>query len=178
MKSGIFKEFVVPTLVLTLICLFATAALAATNSVTAPIIKEANERAAQEARVKVLPEADSFTPIQMEGIEGLVDIYKADNGAGYVVTTEASGYGGLIRVMTGITSDGAISQCTVLSQSESPGLGTRVAEEPYLSQYPGKTRELEGVDVISGSTTSSKAFELAVDTAFQAYEQAAGKEAA
>ena len=91
MKSGVFKEFVFPTLVLTLICLFGTAALAFTNSVTAPIIEEANAKAAQEARMQLLPEADSFTPISLDGIEGLVDIYQADNGAGYVVTSQANG---------------------------------------------------------------------------------------
>ena len=178
MKSGVFKEFVFPTLVLTLICLFGTAALAFTNSVTAPIIEEANAKAAQEARMQLLPEADSFTPISLDGIEGLVDIYQADNGAGYVVTSQANGYGGAIQVMTGITADGTISGCTVLSHEESPGLGDRVAEEPYLSQYVGKGPDLEGVDAISGSTRSSDAFEQAGGIAFQAYDAATGKEAA
>ena len=40
----------------------------------------------------------------------VVDMYAADNGAGYVVQTTASGYGGPITVMTGVRSDGTVEK--------------------------------------------------------------------
>lgn len=46
-----------PIVVLCLICVVITGALAATNSATAPVIKAAEEAAAQAARTELLPEA-------------------------------------------------------------------------------------------------------------------------
>ena len=44
-----------PIVVLCLICVVITGALAATNSATAPVIKAAEEAAAQAARTELLP---------------------------------------------------------------------------------------------------------------------------
>ena len=46
-----------PIVVLGLICVIVTGALAATNSVTAPIIEEATRLAQETARQELLPEA-------------------------------------------------------------------------------------------------------------------------
>ena len=51
-----------PIVVLCLICVVITGALAATNSATAPVIKAAEEAAAQAARTELLPEADGLHP--------------------------------------------------------------------------------------------------------------------
>ena len=57
------KAVLIPTLSLFLICLVVTALLAYINSVTAPIISEAEQKAAQEARLEVMPGAADFEPI-------------------------------------------------------------------------------------------------------------------
>lgn len=168
------KELIMPTLVLVVICLAASAALALTNQVTRPIITAAQEAAAREARLQVLPSADDFTQVTGCESENIIDVYEANNGAGYAITTKAKGYGGELRVMVGIDAEGKIADTQVLVCSETPGLGTRVQEDPYRSQYPGKDASLEGVDVISGSTVSSAAFEQAVSEAFAVYAQVTG----
>ena len=166
-----------PTVVLGVICLITTAALAFTQGVTGPIIEENSRKAADAARIQVLPEADSFTQVEAELPDGAVDAYAANNGAGYVITTQANGYGGPIQVMMGIDMDGKLTAVTVLSNSETQGLGSKVAEEPFLSQFPGMdSAGLENMDKISGSTISSNAMQTAIGIGFQVYGQVSGNE--
>jgi len=168
------KDLLMPTIVLTVICLVASAALAFTNQITAPMIAEAQAEAARQARLLVLPEADDFTQITNFTTENVVEVYEANNGAGYAITAAAKGYAGDVHVMVGITAEGTIADTQVMISEETPGLGSRVAEEPYRSQYRGKDASLEGVDMISGSTISSGAFETAVKAAFNAFAEVSG----
>ena len=80
-----------PIVVLCLICVVITGALAATNSATAPVIKAAEEAAAQAARTELLPEATGFTLVEGE-FEGVTEIYTADNGVGTIITSSDKGY--------------------------------------------------------------------------------------
>ena len=176
---SMFKDFVLPPLVLTVIAGVTTAALVLTEGVTTPIIEEQQAAAADAARVAVLPEADSFTQCTVEEMpEGGIDAYQADNGAGYVITAEARGYGGQLRVMVGMCSDGLITGTEVLVNNETQGLGSRVSEHDFMDQYIGKDSTLEGVQAISGTTISSNAFSNAVKTAYQIYGELAGVEVA
>ena len=61
-----FKEYVAPILVLVCICLVVTAALAATFGIADPIIQENTKKAADEARIELLADADSFTAFDGE----------------------------------------------------------------------------------------------------------------
>lgn len=173
----IVKDFVLPTVVLTVICLIVSFALVFTNSITEPIITERLNAEATAARIELLPEADTFTPVEnLENPpEGFVDCYVAKNGAGYVITTKAFGYGGEITVMTGIKSDSTISKVKVLNHGETTGIGTRVVDdENYLSTYNGKTGSLEGVTGVAGATVSSKGLRSAVTAAFEVYSAVSG----
>ena len=79
------KDFLKPVLVLTLICLVISAALAFTNEKTAPVIEQAAQAKADAARKEVLPKADEFTKLELSGLPSTVTaVYKANNGAGYV----------------------------------------------------------------------------------------------
>jgi RnfABCDGE-type electron transport complex G subunit len=169
------KEFVIPTAVLAAICLVISFALVFTNQLTAPLIAQAAKAEADAARIAVLPGADSFEALTVSEMpEGGVEIHKAQNGSGYVVTTQAKGYGGPLTVMTGIKSDGTIAAVKLLDNSETPGLGTKTGEEPFIGTFAGKDPSLQGVDTISGATISSTAFIKAVKIAFQVYAEASG----
>ncbi len=167
-KNGMIK----PVVVLTLICLVLSAVLVETNSVTAPIIEASELAAAEAARAEVLPEADSFTEVEGTYGEKVVGVYKADNDAGYVVQILEDGYGGkkTLSVMVGIDNDGLIVATKVLANSETPGLGSRVAEDEFRSQFAGKDSSLDGIITISGATISSNHFIDAVNDAFEALE--------
>ncbi|MDR1329679.1 MAG: electron transporter RnfG, partial [Oscillospiraceae bacterium] len=88
------KDFIAPIAVLVLICVITTGVLAATNSVTEPVIAQEENRRADESRAAILPGADSFDKLELELPDGVTDAYSASNGTGYVITATASGYGG------------------------------------------------------------------------------------
>lgn len=175
------KEFVVPALVLTIICVVVSAALVFTYDTTKPIIEMAQQREADAARAVVLPGADQFNKLDVAEKDGFTEAYEAANGAGYVITTYAVGYGGAnapLTIMTGIKADGTVAGVTVLSSNETQGIGSQVNEDKYTRQYIGKDYNLEGVEAISGATISSGAFSKAVKIAFEVYGEVAGVEMA
>lgn len=177
MKTSSIKEmFVMPVLVLTVICIVISGALAVTNSVTAPIIEKADMERAESARKEVLPHADSFTQIICDDVpDSVKEIFKADNDTGYVFTVVVSGYGGDIKIFCGIDEKGLITATRMIEHEETQGMGSKAAEEPYSSQYIGKDSSLEGIDAISGATITSKAYIKAVRDAFEAYESVKGE---
>ena len=169
--KNIGQDFVKPILVLTLICLVISAALAFTNEKTAPIIAEAERVKAEQARIEVLPEADSFTLMELTGLPSTVtEVYKADNGAGYVFMLTTKGYGGTIKLICGIDKDGKITNTNTLSQSETKGLGTRITQPEFRAQFVEKDSSLDGVSTISGATISSRPYINAIKDAFTAFE--------
>ena len=171
--NRIFK----PIVVLGVICVIVTGALAATNGVTAPIIQAATEAAETAARTELLPEADSFTEVKDVAVENVSGIYTADNGAGAVITASGKGYGGDVVVMVAFGPDDTIKQIKVTEQAETKGIGSNVTENSeYQANYSGlpATQALvlgTDVDAYSGATISSRAVNNAVNSAIDAYNQ-------
>ena len=74
-----FKEHIKPIVVLVVICLVATIALACTYKVSKPVI-DANQAAADNAaRAEVLPEGDSFSPTDAKLLEDVTSCDSADH---------------------------------------------------------------------------------------------------
>ncbi len=168
--SNAKNDFVLPIVVLTVICIVVSTALAFTQQTTAPIIEAAEKAAAQAAELEVLPSADSFEQVQLAELPaGVTEAYKAANGAGFVFMVEGKGYGGTVKGIVGIGSDGTITGSKILSHSETAGLGSKTAEEPFQSQFPGKDSSLSGVTVVGGASISSRCFIGMVKQAFDAY---------
>lgn len=168
------KDIIKPIAVLAAICLVVTALLAYINSVTSPIIKDAEEKAAAQARQEVLSGADEFEKIEDVKLpEGVDEAYKAENGAGYVFKLVTKGYGGDITLMCGIKPDCTIDSIQTLSHSETSGIGSKVVDNDggYGKKYTGKTADdYDSVDAVTGATISSKAYKKAVAAAFEAYD--------
>jgi len=76
------------------------------------------------------------------------------------------GFGGTIGVMVGIGKDGKVLDIGITSHSETPGVGSRVAEPSFTEQFQelSITGAVE-VDSISGATYSSKGVMSAVEEA-------------
>ena len=104
-----FKENIFPAMILVIICLVVTLALAGTHSVAQPIIDQNQQKAADEARQEVLPDGDGFTKYDGKLTEGVEDCYIADNKAGMAVTAGYKGFGGTVKVMIGIDADGKVT---------------------------------------------------------------------
>ncbi len=173
---------------LTIICAVVSLLLGFTYTVTSPIIEEANIKAANEARMTVLPNSSEFKKVEFE-YDGLIEIYEETGGGGYTVTATASGYGGAVDVMVGLNRDGDITGIKVLNHKETQGIGTKVvAGEKYLSQYTevnvfaddevdantSATPTLSSVDAVTGATVTSNAVAKAVSIAVDVYKQVRG----
>lgn len=181
-ESNVRKDFVMPIAVLTIICLVMGGLLAFTNNVTAPIIDKAEKAAAQEARLEVLPQGASFERMDIDPEDlpsSVTDVYKATNGAGYVVQLAGDGYGGkkTLKIVVGVDEDGFITDTKVMSNNETPGLGSRVAEPDFKDQFNGLDESgLDGIVTISGATISSNHYIDTVRDALEAVEIAKGAE--
>jgi len=165
------KDSIKPILVLTLICLFMAAALAVTNSFTEPVISTAAAKRAAGMRNEVIPDAEGFEPLSIDGMPDAVsEAYCTTNNVGYIFIMTVAGYGGNMEIICGLNEDGTIISTRVLKQNETKGLGDRVAEEAFGSQFTGKDSSLQGISAISGATISSNAYIEAVRSAFDAFE--------
>ena len=173
--SNAKNDFVLPIVVLTVICLVITTALALTEQATTPIIQATEKLNAEAARKEVLPEADGFELLELSDLpDGGTEVYSATNGTGTVVMAEGKGYGGVMKIIVGIDADGKITGTKTLSHGETAGLGSKTAEPKFQNQFPGQDESLSGVSTISGATISSKCFIGAVKKAFEAQNIAQG----
>lgn len=175
MKSSVKADFVMPILVLMLICLVMSGLLAGTNYLTADIIAQGEIDRAEQARRDVLPAADSFEKLSDIVIpEGntVTEVYRAENGAGYVFMIETTGYGakGSLKLICSIDANGNIVETDTLGHDETAGLGTKVTEDAFRDQFRQKDSSLEGVDTISGATITSSAYVNAIKDVFAIYD--------
>ncbi len=143
---------------LIIICIISGAALTATYGLTEERIEAVEQQKINESLSTIFLGA-SFTEMD--------DYYIATVSGeeiGYAFIAEGTGYGGTIRTMVGMYPNGTISGVSIISQSETPGLGTRIAEPDFTNQFSGK--RIEGVrlrrdggviDAITGATISSRA---------------------
>ena len=176
-STSVKKDFVMPVVVLTVICIVISAALAVTNHLTADVIAQGAAERAEAARAEIIPEATGFELVEIEGLPDTVtEVYKTSNDVGYVFMLSATGYGGKMSIICGIDNDGCIIAVKTLSHSETKGMGSKTADEPFRSQFVGKDSKLEGVEAISGTTISSKAYLGAIADAFTAFNMVTGVE--
>ena len=170
------KDFAAPILVLTIICLIISGALAFTNSVTAPIIASAATQREEEARYEMIPEAEDFELVTVEGLPSTIkDVYRSTNDVGYIFMISTSGYGGDVRIICAIDAGGKIIRSMAIEQTETKGLGARIAEPTFAGQFDGADSSLSGVVAITGATISSTAYINAIKDAFTAFELVVGK---
>jgi electron transport complex protein RnfG len=145
--------------VLGIICCLSGGVLAVVNAVTQPqIIRQAQENE-QAALKKVLPEAARFDPYLDKDKAVYYTAYdEAGKISGFVVKSKAKGYSSEVEVMAGLNLKLEIVNARVLSQNETPGLGVRITENDFLSQFAGKTLDsMDKIIPIAGATISSTA---------------------
>ena len=178
MKNG-WKDFGNPIVVLGIICLVTSLLLAVTNGVTAPIIEENAIRTANETRQALLPAADTFSEVAVPAAvsDNVTEIYRADNGSGFVITAQAKGYGGDVPVMVAFNAEGSIEAVRFLDNSETPGLGQKVKTDAFQGQFSGMAAEaftISDIDALTGATISSRAATTAINAALVAYDTVKG----
>ena len=173
-------------LILFAITLIAGLMLGVVNDITKEPIAQQEQKAKNEACQNVFAAADSFEAqkladsAQIEqvltdaGISGAdIDELMAAKDAsgallGYVITvTDHEGYGGDIQFSMGITNEGTLNGISLLSISETAGLGMRAGEvlvpqfsDKNVSKFTytktGAAADSE-IDAISGATITTNA---------------------
>ena len=185
------KYLIKLTVTLFVTCVIVAGLLGFVNKLTLPNITAANERKTAEAIQQVLPEMEG-SPTVME-VTGemtaaasgagatVTEAYEAQAGGsviGHALKIVASGSQGNIVMMVGLDAEGAVTGVSIVSNSETSGIGSKVMNnEPLtsgtgvLDQFIGKSAadgELtvgKNVDAISGATVSSKGVTTGVNAA-------------
>ncbi len=161
-KSLNFKSIAV----LTVICGVMSLLLAATNAITAPIIKKNQAAAANEALLVVMPDGKDFEKLDLSSYDlpaTVTEAYK-EAGGGYVVKLTTTGYGSGFVIMCGVKADGTVSGAVCLSSNETLGY-----EKTFGENFTGKNSdEVAAVDIISGATKTTAAYRNAVKDAINA----------
>lgn len=180
------KGMIKDALILFAITLIAGLMLGVVNDITKEPIAQQEQKAKNEACQNVFAAADSFEAQELAdsaqieqaltdaGISGAdIDELMAAKDAsgallGYVITvTDHEGYGGDIQFSMGITNEGTLNGISLLSISETAGLGMRAGEvlvpqfaDKNVSRFTytktGATADSE-IDAISGATITTNA---------------------
>ena len=163
-------------LALTLLVITAVvaAALAGVNAVTEPIIDAITAQKTQAAIEAVLPGGGEAVE-SFSDETGLVKaVYVSDTG--YAIQVTPSGFDGEIDMMVGVSKDGKVLNISIISHTETAGLGAVAAAKTSAGEsFRGQFTDQEGalavskdggtIDAITGATITSRAVTEGVNAA-------------
>ena len=153
------------------ICTVCAAVLGSIYLVTAAPIAANEENTVNQKLTAIFGDDCEFKSLKVpegEIASGAWQILKDNQSAGYAVRTSSRGFSDDIDLIVGFDESGAILKIEIVSIAETAGIGEKVKEESYLSNYAGKSGALtlnEDVDAISGATRSSTALMRGVNQA-------------
>ena len=206
------KSLVKDCVKLVVITLIAGLALGAVYGITKDPIAKQEEKKQQEAYKAVFPDAADFEDVEgftteaasevIAAYENPIDGHEGDeigtavtaldasgNAMGYIFNvTTGKGYGGDIQLTVGIKTDGTVCGDSVLSISETAGLGMKAKDDPdWGTQFADKQVESFNVvkdgsgsaddskiDAISGATITSKAVTGAMNSCLAYFQSLEG----
>ena len=173
--------------------LIAGIALAYVNIKTKPTIAENKSASENNAREEVLPGMEGGFEVKGEDSDfpywiGYIDNSKTQIG-GYVFIAKEKGYSSVVETMVGVDNEGKINGIKVLSQQETPGLGTKIVEirhgdtEPWFyKQFTGKnasdnimvTKDGGNIEAITGATITPRAVTSSINKGLNRLKEATG----
>jgi electron transport complex protein RnfG len=175
-------------MILFMITVIAGTLLGLTYEVTKEPIRIQQEKLKNNALKAVVFEATDFTLVDLEagandqGIENLYEATKDGAIIGYAFEmTATEGYGGNIALMVGIGIEDQILGVDVIKHNETPGLGAKITEPAFKSEFEGRpvapltvtkgapTGNPSDITSISGATITSVSVTNAVNVATQYY---------
>jgi len=126
----------------------------------------------------VLPGVAETEITEVEGVDFITQLVRGYDGQnqliGYAITSFAPGYSGPVIIMTGFQPDGTIIAVRVLTQTETPGLGTGIANLPFLEQFEGRIETMsvsrmpslpDEIQALTSATISTTAIVNAINAA-------------
>lgn len=183
------REIINMAVVLTLICAISGFSLAMVHSVTKEPIEYAKLKNVKEPAVKAVLSDYDNDPIKDRasfqiGTDkygrpvNLVVFPAKKDGKTFAVAFESSakGYKGEVGVMMGLDVEKkAITGISVVSHSETPGLGAKITESAFTDPFKGKVLESDinkdQINTLSGATISTNAVLAAVNNGRQTFEK-------
>lgn len=175
-QESTFKMVVRTVVVLLLVTGVVAIALAAVNSITKDKIAAIKAEKTAAALEAVLPDGKAAHPVAgFADDTGIVNtVYESETG--YAVEVAPAGFGGAVTMMVGVDHDGKVLGISVISHTETAGLGATAAEktakgEAFRDQFVGMEGTLAvkkdggSVEAISGATITSRAVTEGVNAA-------------
>lgn len=175
-----------------LVTFISAAILGFVQSMTKDAIDAAKEKAQNEAIKAILPpfaELGAAYKVAPAGSTDSLEMYPAYDASKALVgvavkTYTKNGFSGLIDLMVGFKPDGEIAGFQVLEHKETPGLGSKMQAwfsnlakpgQNIIGKNPATTdmhvsKDGGGVDAITASTITSRAFLEAVSRAYDTYK--------
>ena len=183
-KKDTFLNMILSLFVITIVAGFS---LGLVNDLTVGPKAKAKLERKINALTLVLPAFDNnpvedIKMIKSEKAKDSIEVYPAYLKNEFVgvaiIGITNKGFSGLIKIMVGFKPDGTIQNIEVLEQKETPGLGTKIKDEKFLSQFRNKNPLLfnlkvakDGgeVDALTGATITSRAFGEATQMAYDEF---------
>ncbi len=174
------KKLIRISLTLLILSALVAGALAGVNAITQDRIQENQLKKTREAIALVLPGAQDMTLVY-EGSGQVQEVYAPAEDSpvqGYAVLVTPAGFGGEIRMMVGIDAQGAVAGISIISHSETPGLGKVAADatdrgQRFRDSFLGLsgTVSVSDIDALSGATITSAAVAEGVTAALNWVEE-------
>lgn len=116
---------------------------------------------------ELVPQATNFHTVV--GKLNWVAVEQNDQLLGYVLPVESNGYGGIMRLAVGVSTEGRILAAKTMAHKETKQKAEDALAPAYLQQFAGLTlADLNGgvkIDSVAGATVTSKAVLTAMITA-------------
>ena len=175
------------TLKLFITCVIVAGLLGLVNGITKDKIAAINWENTQAAMLDVVADKNSTFTDAMElsdemtsaatsagaTLDSMYGVQSGGADAGYAMKIIASGSQGNIEMMGGVDTEGVVTGVSIVSNSETSGIGSKVMENEngVLDQFAGKSAADgvlsvgSNVDAISGATVSTKGVTAGVNAA-------------
>lgn len=177
------KDKIMPPLVLTIICIVVSGLLVLaynatyvdnTGVLTDDMKAGCNEIFGEGSyEIMLDPDAEEKTPVTFD-TEGVNSIITDKENKTCLIEITEDGYSkGGLHLLVGINSEGAIEGIYFLSIGETPGLGTKVQDDSFLSKLKGFGVDTDenSIDNVTAATYSSKGMKSACKKAVKLFDE-------
>jgi len=159
-----------PTVVLSIICFVAALLLSFTYNITTPVIEANKKSAVNEVSFTGMPTTTSFTQLDPAGLpDGIAEAFMTADRSYYIFMAVTKGWGGPVTFYVGLDADGHYAGIKMGENSETPGLGSKVAAPDYLDKFYGHS-DPGSVDAVTGVTITTNALKAALALCSEAFD--------
>lgn len=170
------KDKILPAFVLMLICSVCCGLLVFAYDLTYVDNTGKITDSMNKALTEIYGSSEGFEMLKSEdgsviSYEGVTSVLKAPDGrAAFEITADGYSKGGLY-MLVGMNASGSVEGISIITISETPGLGTKVQDSSFIDQFKGLSSPdtADEADNVTGASRSSRGMKNAVKTAINTY---------